>query len=85
MDKQKLLESLSPNEIKILPHLGYEINKICLKSGLDKTSVLRALEFLEKKDLVKLSHERKTIVELGVNGILYRKKNNYLKQKKDCL
>ena len=74
MDKQKLLESLSPNEIKILPHLGYEINKICLKSGLDKTSVLRALEFLEKKDLVKLSHERKTIVELGVNGILYRKK-----------
>ena len=74
MDKQKIIESLNPNEIKILPHLKEGINKICLKSGLDKTSVLRALEFLQNKNVVRVLQEKKKIVEAGVNGILYKKK-----------
>ena len=44
---QKLIESLSPNERKIVPYLKDEINDICKKSNLDKTSVLRALDFLQ--------------------------------------
>ena len=64
MDKQKIIESLSPNEIKILPYLNDEINEICLKSHLDKISVSRALEFLEKKDIVKLIHEKEKIIEI---------------------
>ncbi len=74
MDTKKLIESLSPNEKKILPHLGEKINEICKKSNLDKTSVIRALEYLQNKNLVKLSYIKKRIVELDVNGALYLKR-----------
>lgn len=89
MEKQKLIDSLNPHEIKILPHLDDDINEICLKSHLDKISVLRALEFLEKKNIVKLLHDKGKIIELGVNGALYRKKGlperrllSFLKEKR---
>ncbi|MFH1503761.1 MAG: phenylalanine--tRNA ligase subunit alpha [Candidatus Diapherotrites archaeon] len=74
MDNQRLIESLSPNEKKILPHLGEKINEICKKSNLDKTSVIRALEYLQNKQIVKLSYAKKKIIELNVNGALYLKK-----------
>jgi phenylalanyl-tRNA synthetase alpha chain len=74
MDTKKLIESLSPNEKKILPHLNEKINEICKKSNLDKTSVIRSLEYLQNKDLVKLSYTTKKIVELDINGALYLKK-----------
>ncbi len=92
MNKQKIIESLSPNEIKILPYLNDDVKQISVKSNLDMTSVLRALEFLEKKNLVKVFHEKKKIVELGVNGIHYRKNGlperkllNLLKEKRVLL
>ncbi|MDP2628927.1 MAG: phenylalanine--tRNA ligase subunit alpha [Nanoarchaeota archaeon] len=71
---KKLIESLSPNERKILPYLKEDINEICKKSNLDKVSVLRALEYLQNKKIVKISYDKKKIVELGVNGALYNKK-----------
>ena len=74
MDTKKLIESLSPNEKKILPHLGEKINEICKKSNLDKTSVIRALEYLQNKNLVKLSYVKSKIIELDINGALYLKK-----------
>ena len=74
MDTKKLIESLSPNEKKILPHLGEKINEICKKSNLDKTSVIRSLEYLQNKNLIKLSYVKSKIVELDVNGALYLKK-----------
>ena len=74
MDTKKLIESLSPNEIKILPHLEENISEICKKSNLDKTSVLRSLEYLQNKNIVKISFEKKKIIEIGVNGALYKKK-----------
>jgi len=74
MNIDKLTESLSPHEIRIIPYLREEINEICKKSNLDKTSVLRALKYLENKKLVKISFKEKKIVEVGVNGALYRKK-----------
>ncbi len=73
MDTQKIIESLSPHEIKILPYLNEDVKQISVKSNLDMTSVLRALEFLEKKNLVRIFHDKKKIVELGVNGIHYKK------------
>jgi phenylalanyl-tRNA synthetase alpha chain len=77
MDNQeieKILESLSPNEIKIIPFLKEpSLNKITEKSGLDNTSALRALEFLSKKNIVKIMTKTEKIVELGLNGILYAK------------
>ena len=74
MPNQKLIDSLSPNERKILPYLEEKIIDICKKASLDKISVLRALEYLQNKEIVKLSYKKKKTIELGVNGALYRKK-----------
>ena len=48
---EKLIESLSPNELKILPYLEESVVNICKKTNLDKVSVLRALEYLQNKKL----------------------------------
>ena len=75
MVNKRLIESLSPNERKILSHLEEKkVSEICKKSNLDKTSVLRALEYLQEKEIVNLSVKKKNIVEIGLNGALYRKK-----------
>ena len=74
METQKLIESLNPNERKILPYLEEKISDICKKTNLDKISVLRALEYLQNKEIVKLNYQKKKTIELGVNGALYRKK-----------
>ena len=75
MDIKKLAESFSPNEVKVLPHLEErEIKDICTKSNLDKTSVLRALEYLSNKKIIVLSYETRKVIELDLNGALYKKK-----------
>ena len=75
MTHEKILESLSPNEIKVLPYLKERnIEEISRNAKLEKTAVLRALEYLGNKGIVKLSKRKNKIVELGVNGALYRKK-----------
>lgn len=75
MDTKNIIDSLSPNERKIIPHLEEKnINEISIKSNLDKTSVIRSLGYLENKGIVKLDTKKKTMVEIGVNGALYKKK-----------
>jgi phenylalanyl-tRNA synthetase alpha chain len=74
MDLQKLIESLSPNERKILPYLEEPIVEICKKANLDKVSVIRALEYLANKKIIRLEQDIKKVVDVGVNGALYRKK-----------
>lgn len=74
VDLDKLKESLSPNERKILPYIrGMNLTEICKKSNLNKVAVVRSLEYLQNKGVVKLNYSKKKIVELGVNGILYKK------------
>jgi len=92
MNIKKIIESLSPNEVKIIPYLEEEIIEICKKSNLDKTSVLRTLEYLQNKKVLKLHNEKKNIIEIGVNGALYKKKGlperrllNILNQKRIVL
>jgi phenylalanyl-tRNA synthetase alpha chain len=75
MTHEKIIDSLSPNEVKILPYLKEkDIDEIAKNAKLDKTAVLRALEYLGNKGIVNLSHNKKKIVELGVNGALYKRK-----------
>jgi phenylalanyl-tRNA synthetase alpha chain len=75
MNIQKIIESLSPNEKKVLKYIKEEtINEICRKSNLDKTSVIRALRYLENKGILKIETEKEKIIETGVNGILYKRK-----------
>lgn len=71
---QKIIESLSPNERKIIPFLNEKtMESIHKKSGLDKTSILRALEFLSNKNLIKITIKQEKIIELGINGLIYIK------------
>jgi len=74
MDIKNIIESLSPNERKILPYLRENLEEICKKTNLNKVSVTRALGYLENKGIVKLSSIKKKIVEIGINGALYKKK-----------
>lgn len=80
---EEIIERLSPLEQKIIPHLNLPISEIEKKSGLDSTSVLRALKFLERKGLVSIKSSGKTLVDLGVNGIYYKK--NHLPERKVLL
>lgn len=70
----KIKESLSSHEVQILPYLDEKIEEICKKSNLDETSVLRALRYLANKKIIDLSFSKKEIVDVGINGALYRKK-----------
>lgn len=72
-DIQEIIEKLSPLEIKIVPFLHNSIEKIREKSELDEVSILRALKFLEAKGIVKINSSKVTLVDLGTNGIYYKK------------
>jgi len=74
MEMKKLADSLSPNERKILPHLNDKIADICKKTNLDKVAVMRSLEYLQNKEIIKIESEKKKLIELGINGALYKKR-----------
>lgn len=71
---EKIIESLSPIERKVLPHVSGSVDEISKKADTDKTTTLRALEFLKNKGLVKTETKEKKIIDLGINGIFYAKK-----------
>lgn len=77
---QELIESLSPNERKIIPFLNDSVKEIISKSGLDEVSVIRTLKLLETKGFLKMQSEKKELIDLGTNGILYRK--NHLPERR---
>lgn len=72
-ETEEIIETLSPMERKILPYLQENLKNIEKKSGLDETSVMRALSFLENKKIIKLESEIKKIIDLGDNGVIYSK------------
>ena len=74
-DTKKIIEQLSPLERSVIPYLNLSYDKIKEKTSLDDTSLLRALRFLEAKGILKLELKEETIVELGTNGIYYKKNN----------
>lgn len=76
MDEKLIVESLSPMERSVLPKLSgkMEVEEIVLKSGLDKTTCIRAASLLEKKGLVLVDRVEERIVDLGILGVNYLKK-----------
>lgn len=70
-----IVEKLSPMEIKVIPFLNLGVDEIIKKSGLDETSTIRALRFLENKGVLNFKNQQKTIIDLGTNGIYYKKHN----------
>jgi len=72
---EKIIESLNINEKKVLDFIKEnDIEGIVKKTGLDKTSILRALEYLENKKIIILEHSKIKIIDLGINGLLYKKR-----------
>ncbi len=75
-----IIDTLSPMERKIVPYLEENFGKIQEKTGLDATSVLRALRFLEAKKILKIEVNEKEHIDLGTNGIYYKK--NHLPERR---
>jgi len=74
MSKEEVLESLSPDERAIIPYLKTgNIDEIIKKSGLNEVKVIRSLQFLENKGVVKLKISSEKIVDLDENGVIYLK------------
>ncbi len=77
MEEKLIVESLSPMERSVLPKLGKEdlsVEVVSKKSGLDKTTVLRAVGLLERKGLVEIESNEVKRVDLGILGINYLRK-----------
>lgn len=75
MDITKLVQSLHPLERKVLPVLerARTISAICAATGLKDVEVVRALQWLENKKLVRVDITTTDLVVLGSNGERYRK------------
>jgi phenylalanyl-tRNA synthetase alpha chain len=75
MASDELLASLHPLERKILSILSQESSskQLAASSGLDEASVLRAIQWLEKRGLVSSSEKVIELAELGANGAAYLK------------
>ena len=75
-EKEKLILSLTPLERKVFPILKEEnnSNKISEKLKLKQVEVVRALGWLESKNLIKIDKQEKELIILDKNGMLYLKK-----------
>lgn len=75
-EARKILESLHPLERKVWPHLKQETTSVELEktSGLKDIELLRALQWLDNKGLLKLRTIVKEVVSLGEDGKEYLKK-----------
>jgi len=82
MDIKKLAESLNPFERKVLKVLDNfsSFNDIIKVTGLKDVEVMRALQWLQNKNIVQIKEEQKEIIFLDENGKKYLK--NGLPEKK---
>ena len=76
MDMEGLAKKLHSLERKVLPYLEKSISfdKIVEKSKLKEIEVMRALQWMENKDIVKIKSQEKEVISLGKNGLMYKEK-----------
>ena len=74
MDLKNLIAKLHPLERKVLPVLksNSEFRAITAAAGLQEVEVMRALQWLENKQILKLHTEKKKVVSLAENGLKYK-------------
>ena len=67
---KEVAESLSPLERKIFPLIkdNISLNELIDKSRLKEVEVIRALQWLENKELINVRKESKEIIEIDSNG-----------------
>jgi len=70
-----IIDKLHPLERKVLPLLDKfsYLNDLINTSKLKEVQVMRALQWLQNKDIIQIKEEPKEIVELDVNGKKYLK------------
>ena len=75
MDLKSLVDILHPLERVVLPVLKTEneLSQITKKSKLKEIEVMRALQWLENKKALKIDVEKKKVVDLDKNGLIYKK------------
>ena len=75
MDIQKIINALHPLERKVLPVLDRvnSLPDVAKKASLQEVEVMRAFQWLQNKDIVKINEELKEVVGLDANGRKYLK------------
>ncbi|MBI4153220.1 phenylalanine--tRNA ligase subunit alpha, partial [Candidatus Woesearchaeota archaeon] len=76
MPIEKTIRMLHPLERRVLPFLSdsKQLSEITQKTGLKDVEVMRALEWLENKELISTKKIEKRNILLGKNGKLYSEK-----------
>ena len=74
---RELAETLHPYERKILPFLkdNKSLKQLVKVSKMQEIEVMRALQWLENKNILSIKKELKEIISLGKNGKLYLEKS----------
>jgi phenylalanyl-tRNA synthetase alpha chain len=72
---EDIISKLHPLEKAIIPILkdGISYIDIIEKSGLKDVEVMRALQWLSNKEIIKLEETKEDLIELDINGKLYSK------------
>ncbi|MDD5087057.1 MAG: phenylalanine--tRNA ligase subunit alpha [Candidatus Nanoarchaeia archaeon] len=74
---KELAESMHPYERKVLPFLkeNKSLREIVKASKMKEIEVMRALQWLENKNVISIKKELKEITSLGKNGKIYLEKD----------
>ncbi len=74
-DIQGLIEKLHPLERKVVPFLNKhkQFNDLVKESKLKEIEVMRALQWLQNKQVLKINEQVTQVVSLDKNGLLYQK------------
>ena len=72
---EEIIEKLHPLERKLVPHLKNDANIDYLvnNSNLKDIEVMRAIQWLENKNILTIISNKKTYIELGEDGLNYKK------------
>ena len=75
MDIDKLIDTLHPLERKVLPVLSRvkKLNEIVSATGLQEVEVMRALQWMQNKEIIKIEENLRDVVVLDKNGHKYIK------------
>jgi len=76
MEIEKIISTLHSYERKVLPILKEtsKFEEIASKTGLQKVEVMRALQWLQNKKIIRVNKTLKEVISLDENGLKYKEK-----------
>ncbi len=76
MEIENIIGALHPLERKVLPVLKEtsKFEEIAEKTGLQKVEVMRALQWMQNKKIIRMNQKLQEQIELDENGIKYKEK-----------